>query len=358
MKNKNFLRGPAMVFTAQLLKIVSGELEIRQRFTAFIQQKTKEKYSREEIQKLSLRGAITSDPIFSGLVSRSEGSDYKAIYEFIEAQERLTPLAEAALIPALLVNATICTNADFEGDDSLRALRTMDQLHAGEDLVELLKLCIEKGASCSSDMLPIALRLSFVASQLLEKSGVDLSQPLSPKEANLFHVAALADGFSEAVFDLAFRLGANPNLKTKEVEEGDWDNTALQDCFANEAWGDSFSLFKAAKAHKAVLDLTVQDKEGKNATLLLAKMNQGHFLETINQWNTENPDLLKLDFKAVDKQGRSGLHYACLYKNSKMIQFFVSHGLDLNQADNSGKTPIDLLFTQVYRTARDRLTPS
>lgn len=293
------------------------------------------------VQKI--REIASSDPVLKAMANYTEGElNYLAAQKFFEKNE-LTDLARLILVPTLLINATVVRQ-------SRGAVPVEDVLEVkkSEELVELLKSCIVKGANICCEPLEKAMRFSFASAQLLQAAGINMSNTFAPSNMNLFHIAGLGTADYERMILLAFEAGANPNLQCAfgSDQPNFWNNTPLQDLISNERWTEAGILVTEAVERSITLDFTKKDQEGKNTLHLIAKMNEHRALHYFRIEHKKHPTLFEMDYTATDKTGKTGLHYGCLYKNPETIYIFLAGGCDMNQPDNSGKTPLDYLIVR------------
>ena len=86
-----------------------------------------------------------------------------------------------------------------------------------------------------------------------------------------------------------------------------------------------------------------------------SKISDDLYEKILNQLESKN-----LDFKITDKLGRSPLHYACKAGCLKLIEHLIAKGLDVNQSDNQGTTPLGLMAVHSFIRIEEfcRLTQS
>lgn len=290
-----------------------------------------------------LRMIAEADPILKEVAARlTSGTEYAAVEKYlIESEDQLTGLAQQILVPTLIMNATAVLQS------SVVLLTSIDQVENKDALIQLLKTCLQKGASTCCKPLEKSMRFSIAAIELVQAVGIDMTGIFSPSGVSLFHLAGLSVADTDAVLNMAFAVNANINAQCVYIEEeGNWDNTPVQDMIVNECWTKLSCLTIQTIERGVTLDLTKKDREGKDASLLMAKMNQHRALHYFRIEQKKNPDLFIIDYTQTDHLGRTGLHYGCLYKNPEIIYIFLAGGADINQPDKSGRTPIDYLVSR------------
>ncbi|MCS5517516.1 ankyrin repeat domain-containing protein [Pseudomonas qingdaonensis] len=170
---------------------------------------------------------------------------------------------------------------------------------------------------------------------LLQASDIDLNKPLVAEAELPVHYVA------ENAYDMLVSLGADP-LKT--TAEG---NTRLMMCLKN-AWRD------CSDAH---FDQLLALSNAKTANLF--GNTPLHELCKSNSLTKERPELgqrliASQDINAVNYAGQTALHYCITQRDKTVANALIAAGADLDKADYSGVTPMQLVFLRDPRLGRQK----
>lgn len=170
---------------------------------------------------------------------------------------------------------------------------------------------------------------------LLQASDIDLNKPLVAEAELPVHYVA------ENAYDMLVSLGADP-LKT--TAEG---NTRLMMCLKN-AWRD------CSDAH---FDQLLALSNAKTANLF--GNTPLHELCKSNSLTKERPELgqrliASQDINAVNYAGQTALHYCITQRDKTVANALIAAGADLDKADYSGVTPVQLVFLRDPRLGRQK----
>lgn len=167
---------------------------------------------------------------------------------------------------------------------------------------------------------------------LLEK-GVEVNSTNAQAQTAL-HLACDPPHLSaeKSLAVVMFLLDKGANLHAKDNWEGRPVHYAA--CSGNPPVVE-YLLAKGA-------DLEAQDKSGNTPLLKAASLGMrfgGKGALQVLQLLLDKG----ANFKAVNHKGQTALHLATDHLNADLARFFLEHGLDPNQADNEGNTPLHLL---------------
>lgn len=193
-------------------------------------------------------------------------------------------------------------------------------------------------------MLPSPLFDRFLTIEDLNehlKKGVNLNQVLENGSTPL-HILVLNSYRIEdkltLIFSAPYALKAD-TVNTKLKDE--FGNTPLHILIANEEFRQGL-LFIYLAGDK--LDYRVQDAEGKTALILAAKMDSNitSFLlvELIKHAGDDKKHIERV-LNCQDNKGNTVLHYACIYRNQRLIDELIAAGADTSILNSAGNSPLE-----------------
>jgi ankyrin repeat protein/predicted DNA-binding WGR domain protein len=116
---------------------------------------------------------------------------------------------------------------------------------------------------------------------------------------------------------------------------------AILDCFSHRKYNYVYTLL-LKKAEAGVYQTT--NAAGQNLTHLFAQ-NAAKVGDDLFDKILAKLEAKGLDFGSADTAGRTSLHYACEAGSVKLVSWLLERGLDVNQPDASGVTPLGHLLT-------------
>ena len=124
---------------------------------------------------------------------------------------------------------------------------------------------------------------------------------------------------------------------------------AILDCFNFKKYNYVYTLL-LKKAEAGVYQTT--NEAGQNLTHLFAKnskaISQELYEKILFKLESKN-----LDFASEDRSGKTSVHYACQSGSLKLIQHLLEKGLDCNQTDGSGMTPLGYVLQDSFGIAAE-----
>ena len=302
-----------------------------------------------------------SDPVMlSASNALNSENDFEAVNRIIfsasmtyESKEILIPCLLSSIMSIVYQRRSIAFIENLEDVPNIQSLR------------ELLKTCKDKGYQFDSSLASFVLALTPLVALLYLELDINIDKGLKSTGQNLFNLGALTPHHTHAerLFDLAIKKQSAQNKKQALSNSSldhlsywdDWDNTPLHNIIANEAFERLKLFLRKCREAGRLLDLTVKDKEGKNPLLLATKMRDTKTFCYLIEQSKRYPTLFKFDIDARDDFGRSGLHYACMLKESRMIEVYLKNGANYHKKDNQGLRPIDYLLMQNKKNASESL---
>jgi ankyrin repeat protein len=173
--------------------------------------------------------------------------------------------------------------------------------------------------------------------RLLLESGADISATDSEGNEPL-HEAALSNRGSDAVCELLVAHGANVNAVNNQ------GNTPLLQALSRDDVRNHYFTLKSRSDKIAVVK---QLLKGGSDTKVVNKHRQTplHFAAGDQK---DNPALCEVSLRhkakidVVDEDGNQPLHIACLNGHLETVKLMVSHGANVDEIDNFGRTPLCL----------------
>lgn len=140
---------------------------------------------------------------------------------------------------------------------------------------------------------------------------------------------------------------SNRELTCREIESGIMNKSVLMDGIANSSNDAVLILLDATPFINNYLDLI--DYYGNNPLILSASKGWNYVGKNRDNKAPHSAVIKKLvekgaNINAVDKYGRTALHYACFHRDIEAIQYLIEHGAIYNFKDNNGLSPLDCLF--------------
>jgi ankyrin repeat protein len=182
--------------------------------------------------------------------------------------------------------------------------------------------------------------------RLLLESGADISATDSEGNEPL-HEAALSNRGSDAVCELLVAHGANVNAvnnrgNTPLLQALSWDDV-VNPLYLPVLWNlESRMEYRSDK-----IAVVKQLLKGGSDTKVVNKHRQTplHFAAGDQK---DNPALCEVSLRhkakidVVDEDGNQPLHIACLNGHLETVKLMVSHGANVDEIDNFGRTPLCL----------------
>lgn len=147
---------------------------------------------------------------------------------------------------------------------------------------------------------------------------------------------------------LAFNSGADINLLHPIT------GSALHACLANELFscnGDWHSLWLMEQLAGRDFNWNALDIEKKTPLILACKMGPGHESEVLFLLQLKQERQKNIDVNCQDTDGRTALHYACLYGMERVAKKLVELGANINCVDKNGKPPKEYASFSKEKTA-------
>lgn len=133
-------------------------------------------------------------------------------------------------------------------------------------------------------------------------------------------------------------IGYNPNVLSMTSAVNFLVNTSINLHIANEHYT---YIVRIIKAYQDILDPNLRDFNGATAFIMSAKVYSAD--SVTDALLTQLPR--KLDINAVDKQGRSGLHYLFCFGKQNLARLAITEGADPSIRDLTERMPSD--YTQL-----------
>ena len=236
-----------------------------------------------------------------------------------ETQEKSTECIEILLKAGARVNV-----ADSNGHTPLsRAAQCGDQ--------KAMEILLQKGANINA----VDINGNTPLIKAVKKKHVNclvylINQGADVNIANKHGMTPLiaASGICPSAVVLMIDKGANVNAKTST------GNTPLY-YFASTVHDEEFELGKVCLDLLITAGADVNLADGESGTALMCTINNNH--EKVFTYLLEKG----ADTNKVSRDnGRSAMHYAARYSKLKFMQSLIQYGANVNQADDSGQTPL------------------
>lgn len=124
---------------------------------------------------------------------------------------------------------------------------------------------------------------------------------------------------------------------------------AILDCFNFKKYNYVYTLL-LKKAEAGVYQTT--NDSGQNLTHLFAK-NSSAVSPELYEKILAKLESKNLDFASEDKAGKTSVHYACQSGSLKLVKHLLEKGLDCNQTDGSGMTPLGYIVKDSFAITED-----
>jgi ankyrin repeat protein len=131
------------------------------------------------------------------------------------------------------------------------------------------------------------------------------------------------------------------------IEQGFDLSRAVMDCIQVGKWNYAYSLlFKSENTEL----YNGKNSDGQNIAHLFSEhsgMIPNHEEDEFYMKFFDALKDLKVDFTAKDNKNRSCLHYGSVNANNYILEHVLKQGLDINEADIDGKTPLGIITYEV-----------
>ncbi len=142
------------------------------------------------------------------------------------------------------------------------------------------------------------------------------------------------------------RLEKLKNLNNEDKVKGDLFFLKSSGCKSPKSRDNlnNSNLFKR-KENEKKKNIEQQVKKNSNEFLRSLKLKRLFYCVLKNDLQMlllSGFDFDKDDVNSVDENGNIALHYACLNKNIKFIEFLIGKGADVNKKGKNGNTPVHI----------------